>query len=200
MHGGLNDPEAELDDRTKPISDDAAGEEKEAYESYVLSPEQREQRRLSKKPRIDHLRDGTATLADGTVIPLFDVGDRVVAERHSSFLSGGPWLDTRTYVVRSIDDDTGVVHCTDEETQHHACIGFKHPHTRIKLAPRRGDPFRVPRAEKTERAQDAAGEKKKRGRPRGSKNRPKEVIEAEKRAKKRRRGRRRAGDEAAKTE
>lgn len=174
--------EPDLDDREKPISD-AADDADEDYESGTLTPEQREQRRLSRKPRIDHLMDGTATLPDGTIIPLFDVGDRIVAERHISFLNGNPWLDTRVYVVRSIDDDTGAVHCTDEEMLHYACVGFKTPTTRIKLAAKKGDPFKVPKVAKVQ-PELKPGEKKRRGRPKGSKNRPKEIIEAEKQARK----------------
>lgn len=178
--------EDELSDQEKPISPEAdaqEGEDAEEAASYGLSPEQREQKRLSRKPRIDHLKDGTVMLDDGTVLPLFEVGDRIVAERHISFLQGHPWLDTRTYVVRDINDETGEVHCTDEEMRHYACVGFKHPFTRIKLAPKKGNPFLVPKVEKPKAAPQADGTKR-RGRPKGSKNRPKEIIEAEKKARK----------------
>lgn len=180
MHDGPNDR-----------NDDACGE---AYESYFMTPEQREQRRLARKPPIDHLPDGVATLDDGTVLPLFGVGDRIVAERRTSFLAGTPWLDTRVYVVRSIDHEKGEVRCTDEEMGHYACVGFRHPFTRIKLAPRKGDPFRVPRRreKRGEEPPPGPGERKRRGRPKGSKNRPKEVIEAEKRAKRAKREKRNA--------
>jgi hypothetical protein len=183
--GAETSDETELSDQEKPISPEAGareGEEGDDASTFGLSPEQREQKRLARKPRIDHLRDGT-TIHDAEVIPLFDVGDRIVAERHISFLAGHPWLDTWVYVVRSIDDAKGEVHCTDEEMRHYACVGFKHPFTRIKLAPAKGDPFRVPKREKVQ-APLQPGEKKRRGRPKGSKNRPKEVIEAERKAKK----------------
>lgn len=178
----VEESEPELDDQTKPISD-AASDEDEEYASASLTPEQREQRRLAKKPKIDHLQDGTTTLDDGSILPLFDVGDTIVAERHISFVDNHPWLDTRLYTVRSIDDEKGIVHCTDVELVHYACIGFKHPHTRIKLAPKRGNPFKAPKVEKVQ-VELPPGEKKKRGRPKGSKNRPKDVIKAEKQAKK----------------
>lgn len=180
------DEKSELSDQEKPISDAVSDEEKEAaeeYESATLTPEQREQRRLSKKPKIDHLPDATACLDDGTVLPLFDVGDKIIAERHISFLNGNPWLDTRVYTVRSIDDEKGIVHCMDDELHHYACIGFRHPFTRVKLAPAKGNPFKAPKVEKP-KADLPPGEKKKRGRPKGSKNRPKDVIKAEKQAKK----------------
>lgn len=174
--------DADLDDREKPISDEAGDEDKE-YADGTLTPEQREQRRLSKKPKIDHLPDGVAHLDDGTTVPLFDVGDKIIAERHISFLQGHPWLDTRVYTVRSIDDDKGIVHCSDDELLHYACVGFKHPFTRIKLAPKKGNPFKAPKPEKP-KPELAPGEKKRRGRPKGSKNRPKEIIEAERVARK----------------
>jgi len=182
--------EPEPDDREKPISPEPeppSDDERAAAEEYAtagLTPEQREARRLSRKPPIDHLPDGTAVY-QGQVIPLFDVGDRIVAERHIDFLAGNPWLDTRIYVVRSIDDDTGAVHCTDEEMQHYACVGFKRPLTRIKLAPKKGNPFNAPKVKREEaKVELPPGEKKKRGRPKGSKNRPKEEIRAEKQARK----------------
>lgn len=181
--------EGDLEYREKPIfpkvtvSDDDESEAVEEYASASLTPEQREQRRLSKKPKIDHLPDGVALLDDGTILPLFDVGDTIIAERHISFAPGNPWLDTRLYTVKSIDDEKGIVHCTDVELVHYACIGFKHPHTRIKLAPKKGNPFKAPKVEKP-KVDLPPGEKKKRGRPKGSKNRPKDVIKAEKQAKK----------------
>lgn len=189
----VEESEPDLEYREKPIfpkvtvSDDDESEvdqeTAEEVESASLTPEQREQRRLAKKPKIDHLQDGTATLDDGTILPLFDVGDTIIAERHISFAADHPWLDTRLYTVRSIDDEKGIVHCTDVELVHYACIGFKHPHTRIKLAPKRGNPFKAPKVEKVQ-VELPPGEKKKRGRPKGSKNRPKDVIKAEKQARK----------------
>lgn len=175
--------DADLDDREKPISGEADEQEGESADG-TLTPEQREQKRLARKPRIDHLPDGVALLDDGTVLPLFDVGDRIIAERHISFLQGHPWLDTRVYTVTSIDDETGAVHCRDDELHHYACVGFKHPFTRIKLCPKKGNPFRAPKEIKPPVQPTAPGEKKRRGRPKGSKNRPKEVIEAERQARK----------------
>lgn len=114
----------------------------------TLSAEQKEQKRLSRKPKIEHLKDATATLEDGTVIPLFDVGDKIVAERRVAFLSHHPWLDTKVYIVRSIDDETGVAICYDEDSQHRAVIGFRHDHTVVKLCPKKGNPFKEPAPQK----------------------------------------------------
>lgn len=188
--------EPEFEHREKPISQPPPpppepaeeptpepSDEDEPVEDGTLTPEQREQKRLARRPNIDHLPNGTAVLVDGTILPLFDVGDKIIAERHISFLQGHPWLDTRVYTVRSIDDETGAVHCSDDELLHYACIGFKHPFTRIKLCPKKGNPFKAPKVEKP-KVELPPGEKKRRGRPKGSKNRPKDVIQAEKQAKK----------------
>jgi len=154
-----------------------------------LSPAESERIRLTRKPNIDHLEDGTIkTLAEG-VLPLFSNGDRIVAERMASCLPGNPWLDTRVYIVKSIDDETGEVRCVDEELVHYACIGYRSPFTRIKLVPRKmGNPFKVPVKRTPRQVElDAAvkpGEQKKRGRPKGSKNRSKAEVQAEKQARK----------------
>lgn len=157
-------------------------------EDAFVAPEVREQRRLSRKPSIDHLKDGvTHSMVDG-FIPLFDVGDRIVVERHSLLLPGNPWLDTRVYIVKDIDDEKGLAHCWDEELQHYACMTFVQPDVqRIKLAPKKGNPFRAPKGradgkplQNSSLSQGESAPKKGRGRPKGSKNRPKEEIRKEK--------------------
>lgn len=108
-----------------------------------LSDSEREAKRLAKKPPVDHLDSGVAELEDGTVVPLFDVGARIVVERYSFYLRGRPWLDTRVYIVKEIDDDRGQLVCTDEELNHHAIVGFKAPLAKVYLAPPSGNPFSV---------------------------------------------------------
>lgn len=156
-----------------------------------LSNEQKRARRLARKPSVDHLPDAVGVLPDGTQVPLFDVGDRIVVERFMAW-DHGDWLDTRVYLVREIDDDTGYVKCIDEEQNHHAVVGFKHDHQRFKLAPKRGNPFNVPKVVSAQASKPLVQEldqngnpvRRGRGRPKGSKNRPKELIKAEKEAKK----------------
>lgn len=163
-------------------------------ENALLSKEQREQKRLARRPSIDHLVDGVGTTPSGERVALFDVGDRIVVERNLLW-SLGTWLDTRVYIVKEIDDESGVVRCADEEMQHHAVVGFKHPGQTFKLAPEKGNPFTqgaVREALKVAKAAEKAnsgealpnGEKKRRGRPKGTKNRPREEIKAEKQARK----------------
>jgi len=151
--------------------------------SAGLSPEQRAAKREAKKPKIDHLTDAVGVLPDGTKIALFDVGDRIIVQRNLSWALD-QWLDTRVYIVRSIDDDKGFVHCQDDEMGHYACVGFKHPGQLFKFAPKKGNPFKAPKVEKPTQPDLPPGEKKRRGRPKGTKNRTKDVIQAEKQAKK----------------
>jgi len=159
-----------------------------------LTPEQRNARRLARKPNISHLPPGIASvpgskdpvtgLLKDEVFALFDVGDRIVVERYISW-SLDQWLDTKVYRVTSIDDETGHVRCIDEEYNHNATVGFKHPGQTFKLAPKKGNPFTAPKVKNAGSSQpDATGKPKRRGRPKGSKNRPKEVIKLERQAKK----------------
>lgn len=161
------------------------GDEAETISNELLTQNERERRRLERKPSIDHLKPGTA-IVDGEVLPLFNVGDRIVVERSISFRLDHPWLDTRVYKVISIDDDSGVVRCFDDELMHNAYVGFKDPHSIVKLYPAKGNPLvgkkrrSLGKIEKMIRAQQVAdgdaveAPKRKRGRPAGVKNKPKE--------------------------
>ena len=155
-------------------------EDAEALAEQQLGREERERRRLARKPDISHLKPGVAEVG-GELIPLFDVGSRIVVERTAGLLRSRPWLDTRVYIVRMIDDDKGIVGAWDEEWPHgtHNCfLSFKDGFHDIRLAPKAGNPF-VPRKErpKATEAADPTAPKRKRGRPKGSKNRPKPAKE-----------------------
>ena len=158
------------------------------FEEATLAPEIREQRRLSRKPIIDHLKPGTVS-SEGEVYPTFNIGDRVVVERRSSLLQGNPWLDTQIFTVENIDDDTGIVRGRNEELLRGGFFSFKDELTIVKIAPARGNPFKaanIAREEKKaeKKATLKPGEKIRRGRPKGSKNRSKDEIKAEKLARK----------------
>jgi hypothetical protein len=167
--------------------------------SSSLNQTAQEERRLAKRPDISHLRD--ATIKDpetGIVRPLFGTGDRIVADRCTTHLRGAPWLDTRVYIVMSIDDVKGIIHCIDEEAQHHAFIGLRDQFTKLKLAPKHGNPFNAAEVKKLEKKQLQMKKNnssvatisldenvpRRKGRPKGTKNRPRAVILAEKQAKK----------------
>jgi len=158
-------------------------EEEEEFKSAGLSPEQRAARREAKRPNINHLTDAVAELPNGDRVALFDVGDRIIVQRNLTWALD-QWLDTRVYVVKSINDDTGAVHCQDDEMGHYACVGFKTPGQLFKFAPKKGNPFKAPKVEKPVQPDLPPGEKKRRGRPKGSKNRSKEVIKQERQARK----------------
>ena len=158
-----------------------------------LAPAEAEAKRLARKPAVDHLELGTAPVEGLGLIPLFNVGDRIVVERHTTHLRGTPWLDTRILTVLSIDDVTGHVRCNDPEAQQVCLVSFMSSTTRIFLCPRAGNPFKpgkhhVPTARVAQ--ENASGPltgdnaPKKRGRPKGSKNRSRELINAEKEARK----------------
>jgi hypothetical protein len=172
-------------------------EDGEAQEEMSLSREQRHARWQSRKPGILHLSEGvTVTELDGetTYLPLFDVGSRIVVEIRTSLLKGSPWLETLVGKVRSIDDEAGLVSILDEDTDARLpavrWVSFKDGLHDFRLAPARGNPFDAAAAKRIERelakaAAIAAGQVKRgRGRPPGSRNRPKEVIQAEKEARK----------------
>lgn len=184
----IEEPTSEVMQVAEPVQLKIVDDENDIALATSLTPEQRELRRLANRPSIDHLPEGVAVMPNGDRVPLFNVNDRIVVER---YLSWAPqrWLDTRTYIVRSIDDETGAVRCLDEECNYFATVGFKHPGQNFKLAPKRGNPFNAPKlrreAEKAEKAsQLPPGTPKRRGRPKGSANRPKEEIKAEKEARK----------------
>lgn len=178
-------------------------QEAQEYESIssILASEAKERARLASKPILDVLED--AVEVDDNGVPVFTVapGDKVVIERYATILRGSPWLDTKVYTVESIDGVTGTLHLWDDDGKCYAmsnyitgtAAGFK-----FKVPPakgnmptsqrRRGRPRKVIPAgqeKPSEPSLDAEGKpiKKKRGRPPGVKNRPKDVIVAERRAK-----------------
>ena len=169
------------------------GEDDEKIVSLLmLDPEAAHRAREARRPNISWLEDAI-TVDDGLVVRLFEVGDRLVIERRAGdVLRGAPWLDTQTYHVMSIDDDTGNIHLWNKELCQHGWGNYLTGPARgdvYKLAPntrasfnkkKRGRPRKNPEKEVNATPQD--GEKKKRGRPKGSKNRPKEVIKEERAA------------------
>lgn len=162
----LDDIDDEEDCNTPPVVED---EDEIARED----PRIREQKRLLKKPSIDHLVDAVATLEDGSLIFIPDVRERVIIERTASMLSNRPWLDTRIYTVLQIDDETGNLKLWDDEFRQFAYSNFitgtRDHGYRFRLLPPKGNPFRKQRRSRrgsrvTE--EPLVKEPKKRGRPR----------------------------------
>lgn len=174
--------------------------------SSALSPEAQElaevmaPRKPEAKPDISRLPDA---IAGGKL--LLKPGERIVIERRVPFLDGCPYLDTRTYVIKSIDEATGVLRLWDESFQQWAMDNYaKGPSygqvykmalgrsvtTKKKRGRPRKNPVEAPKP--VELGPDGKPVKKKRGRPKGSKNRPREEIREEKLAKAAKRTKKRA--------
>ena len=151
--------------------------------------------RAASKPDISALPD--AMSKDG---PLFVRGDKIVIERYATVLAGAPYLDTRTYLVESVDSITGKVNLWDPAMAQFATDNWKHgvkhgyvykfarAGVAVSSKRKRGRPRKNPVAPAVtpppvQLGPDGKPVPKKRGRPAGVKNRPKEVVAAEKKAK-----------------
>lgn len=158
--------------------------------SDVVPPEAALTPAARRKPEIGHLPDA---IVGGQ--PQFSAGDSIVVERHSGFLPGKPYLDTKTYRVLRLDEFTGRMHLFDEALDQNAIMNwkegilhgtvFKLPLGRLPITSKgkRGRPRKNPLPLPTPIVDGVPLPKKPgRGRPKGSKNRPGEVIRAEKAA------------------
>lgn len=151
--------------------------------------------RAASKPDISTLPD-----AMGKEGPLFVRGDKIIIERYASVLAGNPYLDTRTYLVESVDVVTGKVNLWDPAMAQFATDNWKHgvkygyvykfarAGVTVSSKRKRGRPRKNPTAPvvappPAQLGPDGKPVAKKRGRPAGVKNRPKAVIAAEKKAK-----------------
>lgn len=163
--------------------------DEEVKEPELDSPIEEEKSDPRSRPDISHLEMAVEVTEDGTVTFLPKVGEKVVIERIASIIPGGPWLDTQLYTVKEIDTETGNLSLWRDELGGFAAsnyiegllMGYS-----FRLPPRRGPivkrKVRVKLAEKAPPKELAPGEKRSRGRPKGSKNRSKDVIKAEKAA------------------
>lgn len=161
-----------------------------------LDPAAAAARRMSERPNVDHLPSGTLKGA-----PLFGVGEKIVVERRSRFVPGNPWLDTRVLNVVAFESGT-VVRCYDPDKCNVAFVGTDDPWTRVFLthgsrnplgaptlthemsgsstmvSPSQGPANSPPSPSGQTTATAAASDvlvfvKRGRGRPKGSKNKPK---------------------------
>lgn len=166
----------------------------------LTAAEAKERARTAAKPLIDHLPDAVTKDDFGNLVLNAKVGDKIVIERVATVLSHRPWLDTKTYVIESVDSVTGNMALIDPDLNQCAMSNyitglkagyrFKLPNIKgISIGKRkRGRPRKNPTgapepAKPVQLDTNGLPIKKKRGRPAGTKNRPKEVIRAEKRAK-----------------
>ena len=109
--------------------------ESEAELHHVLHREQREAKRLTNKPYIDHLEDA---IIDGEF--MLQPGKSVIIERYASILSNRPWLDTRSYLIVSINAVTGELRLKDDVGQ--TCV------SNYITGPQLGYRFKVPEGER----------------------------------------------------
>lgn len=187
------EPETVTSEPEEVTSDD---DEVEAVISASLSHEAMRARWQARRPGIAHLKEGLVEALGepdergfrrSEMLPLFDVGTRIVVDCRTPMLNDTPWLRTIVGKVRSIDDDTGIVSIFDEDSDFRnpkiSWVGFKAPHAEhhiFKLAPEKGDPFAVSAVRAAAKPEPKPGEEKRgRGRPKGSLNRSKEEIAAE---------------------
>lgn len=155
----------------------------------------------SNKPLIDHLPDAVERDEMGFLSLLVGPGEKLIIERVASILTLKPWLDTKTYTIKSVDLASGYVMLWDDDLHRDASTNYikgLEAGYRFKLVTNKGmqigkkkrgrpkkNPTGVPDMNLKPLELDANGMpvKKKRGRPPGIKNRDKAVIVAEKRSK-----------------
>jgi hypothetical protein len=145
------------------------------------------------KPDISHLEDAIKLDESGRPYLDLKMGDQIVIERYSGILNDKPWLDTKPYYINDADQVTGKLKLYFEELQQHAtdnfllgmkigCLYKKMPANGRWDEPPKVKPVAkvVAPVQFTEHGEPI---KKGRGRPKGVKNRPKDVIQAEKKEK-----------------
>ena len=145
-------------------------------EALNLSPSNKE---LS-KPDISRFPDA---IDNGRLT--IEAGDKITIERRANFLAGNPYLDTRTYTIKKIDHSSGILSLWDDEMQQWAMDNYKtgpsvgqiykiplgrlpppSSSSRKRGRPRKFNPQPAPQHP----TDDTQLTKKKRGRPKGSKN------------------------------
>lgn len=136
---------------------------------------------------IDDLEDAISHSDENTPVLNTDKGGYVVVERWHV----GRWLGTSIYKVTSIDLATGNVRLYDEDNMQSAMANFitgprhgwrfKIPVKDLSLHKREApsQPTQVTQKSNPERT-DGSSESKRRGRPKGSKNRSRAEVSAEK--------------------
>lgn len=175
-------------------------DESDSPSAFAAAASAREAARLASRPNIDHLPDAIAKDEMGVWQLLARPGEKVIIERFSSILQGCPWMDTKTFVVDSIDGATGNIYLHDVELCRQSMTNiptalkyghrFKLPTARMPDLTgkrKRGRPKKVVSFVEPQAVAATSGEPtapKKRGRPKGSKNRPSDVVAAERAAKK----------------
>jgi hypothetical protein len=148
--------DVENDDEQKQSSDDQSivddvVDDTDGLRVAISVTEQREAKRISQRPEIDHLEDAITVLDDGRLHFVPKPGEKVIIERVTT-LTTSAWLDTRTYTVIRVHSD-GRLELIDEEFRHQALSNYI-------TGTARGFRFKIP-----SKRGPAIG-RRKRGRPR----------------------------------
>jgi hypothetical protein len=158
---------------------DGVPTEFDEIKGLIEQEESQQKIRPELRPNIDHLVDAVVFLDDGTPVFVPEVGEKVIIEKYASLLVGRPWLNTRLYEVHEIDNDSGRLKLWDVENEQWCFSNFieapRDHGYRFKLPTRSG---KIPKHKARNNSQPEH-QMDSVGRPTGTRNRPKEVIEAE---------------------
>jgi len=170
----------EVEAAPEPVEDDA---DSDSPSSFLTKMAAKEAARLASRPNLDSFPNALGHDERGKTTFLVKPGEKLIIERFATVLIGRPWLDTKTYTVQSIDEVSGDVKLWDDELYRFAhtnyykgseagyrfCRAVKG--VRVETHRKRGRPRKIQAAPPpaTPSPTEAVG-KKKRGRPKGSKN------------------------------
>lgn len=202
MEEETNISQEEQEDEKDLLPVDTLDEDSEA----LLTPEERIKRRSALQPDISWLKPA---IVDGKFIP--EKNDYIVVEMYSVLDDRHPWLDTRVYQLIKEPGEDGFLKLYDHVRGQCAAMNWKtgvdagyefklppsgrNPETLFESASGRRRRFEKPayikkfeqevlenKISSDDSPPEAPEKRKGRGRPPGSKNRPKEVIIAERQA------------------
>jgi hypothetical protein len=204
----------EIVDATIPVesnesSSEIIEDEDTSWAIASMSNEELVARRQAQRPDISWMEDAIDwDTADELPTFLPKKGDYVIIERYITCLPGKPWLDTRVYLMKEDAYPDGSLRLSDPVRQQQCMNNWKRGIIEgfsFKRPPKGRNPetvfestgqVRRKRKVVAELAQKPAapttGEKRGRGRPKGSKNRDKATITAEKTARREERAAKRA--------
>jgi len=164
----------------------------ELHDISALFDEEERQKTESKKPTLEGLSSAVKSV-DGKIVFIPEIDSRIAVEMNNVHVKSNSWLYTRVYIVKEINLENGNVRLWDEGRKQWASTNFitsfNSPNTvSIKIMPKNrtsipeeGFPVRSSKTVKESIKPIVIGPKTpgKRGRPAGSKNRPKDVVKAE---------------------
>lgn len=115
-------------------------EEQHDDKRVIVNDLEKAKKRIESKPNIDMLEDAVITVDDKLKF-LPKRGEYVVIERRCTLLSNKPWLDTKKYLVITVNQETGRLELIDEEYQHDVLCNFitgTKENFKFKIPPKKG--------------------------------------------------------------